>query len=436
MKSTIKMAVQIDYNNQIRNELENITIISYNCHGFNQGVILLNQFCDKQGLYIDLICIQEHWLTSNNLFLLENLSKDYEFIGISAMDDVTSNSVLKGRPFGGCGFLIKSSYAKNVTAEICKKRFAIIIIDTFAYITVYLAKFKNEIDLDILVEILSEIEECIVQLNPTGLIFCGDLNMCLHRGSNSIQVKLFLEFLNRYQLSLCNLLIHCDVDYTYCHESLQHYSYIDYFAISDNITGSLVDFNIFENAMNLSDHNPVFIKVLLPKNTKPQHVDNVAQHGSACKSKIHKCLRWDHADLAKYYEHTRSMSLPILDLLTNAYDTLMDVVRTDPSLSETVTHFSGYNAETFNAATILIEKTYGSLVHCLASAAEVCIPKKSASESKFWWDDQLTALKNNSVASNSNWIAAGRPMGPLLEQKIKDKRVFQYQIKPKPKIET
>src|SRR6476619_5364669 len=100
------------------------SIISYNLHGFNQGANLLRKFCLSSD-NPDLIFIQEHWMTSANLYKLNHFHKDYSFYGISAMDSVVSNSILRGRPWGGVSVHIKSKHVDKIRFIQCKERFVV-----------------------------------------------------------------------------------------------------------------------------------------------------------------------------------------------------------------------------------------------------------------------------------------------------------------------
>ena len=67
---------------------------SYNFRGWNSGVITLNSFIDS----LDICFIQGHWLTSNLLYKISDISSDFLCVGVSGMDD---SSLLIGRPYGG-----------------------------------------------------------------------------------------------------------------------------------------------------------------------------------------------------------------------------------------------------------------------------------------------------------------------------------------------
>ena len=60
--------------------------------------------CDQY----DLIFLQETWLFKHELSILNNLHVQFEAFGCSAIDD--SNGIVRGRPYGGLGVLIRKSF--------------------------------------------------------------------------------------------------------------------------------------------------------------------------------------------------------------------------------------------------------------------------------------------------------------------------------------
>jgi hypothetical protein len=55
---------------------------------------------------------------------------------------------------------------------------------------------------------------------------------------------------------------------------------------------------------------------------------------------------------------------------------------------------------------------------------------------KYWWSDELTALKNNAIDSNNLWIAAGKPSsGITAENRKRDKYSYKLAIKKQKKNE-
>jgi hypothetical protein len=76
--------------------------MSYNCRGWNSGVITLNSL-------INVCFVQEHWLISNHLHKINKISSA---VGVSGMDD---SVLISGRPYGGCSILYRKSLSSSVT---------------------------------------------------------------------------------------------------------------------------------------------------------------------------------------------------------------------------------------------------------------------------------------------------------------------------------
>ena len=61
-----------------------VNIVSYNMHGFNQGILELKSLCQIEKY--DIIFIQEHWLSSDQLSNFDYFKNDYCVYCTSAMD--------------------------------------------------------------------------------------------------------------------------------------------------------------------------------------------------------------------------------------------------------------------------------------------------------------------------------------------------------------
>src|ERR1700743_1948336 len=88
-----------------------LKICSYNMHGFNNGRPLLESLCDTH----DIILLQEHWLSSNDLYKLDSVNDKFNCHGVSAMDEKLSSGILVGRPFGGVAILWKNELSNFIT---------------------------------------------------------------------------------------------------------------------------------------------------------------------------------------------------------------------------------------------------------------------------------------------------------------------------------
>ena len=93
------------------NNINYCNIASYNLRGLNQGQPFLEQLMKTY----NLILIQEHWLSPDDLFKLSKLNDDFLCLASSAMGQKVSQNILVGRPFGGVGILYNQHLIKNIT---------------------------------------------------------------------------------------------------------------------------------------------------------------------------------------------------------------------------------------------------------------------------------------------------------------------------------
>ena len=78
------------------------SVASYNMHGFRQGLPCLIDLCSTY----DIVFVQEHWLSTPDLHLL-NVRAEHIVSLSSAMDDAVARGVLRGRPFGGVAIFVR-----------------------------------------------------------------------------------------------------------------------------------------------------------------------------------------------------------------------------------------------------------------------------------------------------------------------------------------
>jgi len=83
-----------------------LSVLSFNCHGFNIGT---QTYLQSLRTKFDVILLQETWLSNENFVQLNNISPDYTVVHSSAMEDKLQSGYMYGRPFGGTAVLYKSS---------------------------------------------------------------------------------------------------------------------------------------------------------------------------------------------------------------------------------------------------------------------------------------------------------------------------------------
>ena len=98
-----------------------IKLRSHNVHGFGTSKDFLYQSCNNNDFSI--LAIQEHWLRPacrkvKGINQLKVLHPNYDAFGSSAMDSQVETSIMKGRPFGGTGFIFDRILSNCLRARV------------------------------------------------------------------------------------------------------------------------------------------------------------------------------------------------------------------------------------------------------------------------------------------------------------------------------
>jgi len=380
------------------------TIVTYNLHGFNQGSVLVNNYCSSN--IADFMLLQEVWLTPDSLSKIDEIAPGYYCFSVSSMETAVSCGLLKGRPFGGLAILVKNCHRKLCSLVCSNDRLIAIKYKDILLINVYFPCASKEDYKDISIDLIGQLEDLLIRPDIRSVIIGGDFNCTLDVDSwSSRQIT---ELMRDYNMEACtNLGVDISaVNYTYVHESLSHYSYLDYFIVSKNLCPSVCSLEICDDEPNFSDHLPVLLK--LRDFIKPYSVTNSSSSQKAASSCFKN--RWDHADLLSYYELTRLGLQPLLETIRNSCSELHNS--------------NSSNVETF------INSVYYSIVCVLHDAARQTVPRIKVNALKFWWDQELQELKQQSVASHKLWVDAGRPRsGNVFVARNQHRRRYKLTIK-------
>lgn len=424
-----------------------IQFISYNMHGFNQGSTFLANVCVSK--LSDFIFIQEHWLTPVKMSQILNFSKSYLGFGISAMDSAISQSILRGRPFGGVAILVRKYLTKSLSCLKCSDRFVILLIDKTVFINVYFPCSTVKDYLNILLAILTNITVVLEEHLDCEIVLGGDFNTNLHE--NSPGSNLIRKFMIDFGLVACNDILPTNCNYTYKHESLHHKSYVDFFLVSSAISNTIAGHCVLDEEINFSDHLPISLDLYLQCNfvcdstNMPQLSVNGASGNNDCVQTRSKSFRWDHANLADYYAASYTVLQPVLNELNvigfdKANNRWIDYSEVS-IINSTCNYYSDAQTDrcvslSLSDAIQLIERLYKKVTVGLYNASKQTIPVIDSGSLKFWWDQELSCLKAAAICSNKKWIAAGKPSnGPIFDEKKQDKYAYRNGIRQKKKKE-
>ena len=406
-----------------------LVIISYNLHGLKgQGGPLLHDLCNL-GKPECIIMVQEHWLPDSQMYLIDSFSPSHTAFGVSAMTKAAETSVLRGRPYGGVSTLIHHKYISIVKNIHCEERFNLLSFGSLIILNVYLPCCQTG-SLPVLINVLDEIDSHLFPYINSPLIIGGDLNCDLTKGSpHAVAV---LDFLNRYNLILCNDIIPPNCSYTYFNDSLGQKSMTDFFLISTQLLNSLAKSGMMDKVLNLSDHLPIKIELNFEGAT-PSPFALATMEPSVppmLDLPLGSRLRWDKAHLPLYYNVSHNVLLPIfnstnggLHKLHNTHDLYSLIDMDTPALTSQV---AASRAE----AVQMIEFIHDQLVEALSTASINSVPRLKPTKLKHWWNADLNRLKGAANAALKIWRGAGKPpTGEIFEKFKKSKKEFKTAIK-------
>ena len=373
-----------------------LRIVSYNMHGFNQGAPTITDLLAEDN--VDIVMLQEHWLTPANLSKFSSLSPNYFMYGSSAMSNSVEKSILVGRPFGGVMFLIKNMLRVCTEFIYSSDRYAIIRVANFILINVYFPCKGTDSRQLICQDILDDIWSHRERFMHCNCLLGGDLNADL--SGNEGTANIINSFLLSHDFTNCDKSLYKSP--TYVNDALNHESVIDYF-FSDDL--SVSNYDVLDPAINFSDHLPIAVTCPVDSSCIKS-----AKKQSKCDENVVTQLRWDHGDMLSYYLYTGEILQPVL----------VEVDKLDNYFSTTSSKNYEFDIQ------LQIDIIYSKIVSILATGAELYIPVRKKSFYKYWWDESLNLLKLELQKSTEMWKACGKPRsGQIFQKHQTDKNAYR-----------
>src|SRR6266516_6187781 len=227
----------------------NLNVVTYNLHGINQGLSYLQVLL----LSNDILCVQEHWLSSAESNILYNLNKAFTTVASFSVDSVLVKGIVRGRPFGGLAIFVRSSILQKYKIVCKRDRLIVLQVNNVLIFNVYMPCNDDELFTDILGSISDFI--CNKSVDVDYCIAAGDFNLNFRQSDPLWNV--FNCFLNSCNLCLTVDDISDSSAFTYRHQSLHHTSLIDYILVSKNLSHLVAQVKLQDSGLNLSDHIPV-----------------------------------------------------------------------------------------------------------------------------------------------------------------------------------
>ena len=365
-------------------------LVTYNLHGLNSGRAGLFELCCNSQVHV--IAVQEHWLSNSNLHLLNDIHPDFVGFGISSMTNRLCTEVYRGRPYGGVGFLWRKSCsdkigigAKAPSGRILSISLSLDSTEVINIVTVYLPVFSSNSNYALeLAECVGFIENIIN--DGRSVVILGDMNFQCDDSNDGF--KSFSSTLSEYNIRHCDEYIDTGNCVTYHNPYLNQSSFIDHVFVSNSIRLDILNAEVQDSGINLSDHIPIIY-----------HFNWSLNNSVGCKKPSRQptkqySWRWDRSFLPRYYE--------LSDL------ELRNVVV--PNLHNCCL---GCSCNTHCAS---INIYYENIVAALHQAACKSIRRVPCHSLKPYWNDELDNLKNDSIFWHNLWTDAGRPSSGVLQR--------------------
>jgi exonuclease III len=155
-------------------------VMSYNCRGFN---VHKTGYIRSLLLRTDILFLQEHWLSGDQLRLLGDIDPQFVYVGVSGFGN---SEILCGRPFGGCAIMWRSSLLASFeivstsSRRICALRMTSEEIKLL-FVNVYMPYEGDEGMTAEFADELNVIENLVNDNNDCHIIIGGDFNVDFSR---------------------------------------------------------------------------------------------------------------------------------------------------------------------------------------------------------------------------------------------------------------
>ena len=226
-----------------------ITIGTHNVNGFARNKQFLRSQCDHNPNSIR--AYQEHWLKPpykkiNGVNQLRNLHADFDGFGTSAMKKAVDSQIIKGRPYGGTGFIYNKKFSKSLKPllDFSHERVTAMRLDTASHpillINVYFPYYNSrdiETHMSLYRDTIGFVENVIMQNPDCKTMILADLNCNLFDVRHPY-TKLVREMMNRHNLISCfDTVENFDKQSSYTRYDVKTGSYtlIDGILISDDL---------------------------------------------------------------------------------------------------------------------------------------------------------------------------------------------------------
>ena len=205
---------------------------------------------------------------------------------------------------------------------------------------------------------------------------------------------------------------------------------IDFFAMHSSLCDGIKVNQVLDIEPNFSDHLPVMVSII---SENLNHLwSRISDYKIHSKPKGNsepqiKVLRWDHCDKMSYYFNTYNNLYAVNEKLNLIDDKCVkDCLCSHKIIPKGEHKAVDTNYELCNA----ISEFYSDIVLAFKNSAVNCVPLTQKNFYKYWWDQELDSLKDESIAAHEAWKCAGKPRsGEIFEHKKLVKSLYKQSVR-------
>ena len=398
-----------------------LKIRSHNINGFASSSEFIRRQCDDGSFSI--LAMQEHWLRPSfrkqkGINKLKILHPEYDAFGTSGMSDQIDQRILKGRPYGGTGFLFKKDLSNSIRARVDLKHNRVTVLelntshDKILLINAYLPYFNPSNITEQLTEYrdtLAFIENIMTTNSNHKFILLMDMNCNIFAPQNAFS-ELIHDIMSEYDLvSSFDFSPNFDhnVEYTRFDIKRNSYTLIDGILLSRSLTNIVESSQICHSHDNVSDHLPIEITISV------EICDFFRE-----PSKITNYIPWS----------------TLSDVELSNYQTAMTHALRQITIPSHALNHANHLCDNCDCI-IALETFYKDIIGAI-EMADRSLPRKRHGLAKPFWSPELTDLKKKSLDAHNLWKNCNCPRsGPIYHEKLQTNYNYKLQLR-KSKAET
>ncbi|KAJ2941053.1 hypothetical protein O0L34_g13183 [Tuta absoluta] len=393
-----------------------VRMITFNCKNIKTSLQQVRDMCVEA----DLVALQETWLMTHDLDIIDSINAEFSCVAKSSMD--TSMGVLRGRPYGGIALMWRKSKFPNVAVVDCGSDRLIAIRITkdkrsFMVFCVYLPCDKLD-NLPEFTDCLARMHAIVEESDCSIVYMLGDYNAHPYARFGA-ELKLFCEEHDFVCADIDILGVDSDT-HTFVSDAHGSRTWLDHclttVAGRDTLVSAKVMYGVYS-----SDHLPLRVECNIDHCTWLADGESREQQSELAK------IRWGNRDASQIESYFNYCNKDLIDINSNTCSlSCYGILDCNCNCLNCTAESGDYH--------IVIDTLYHSIVKTLQSCASKssCLrpPKRNKRKPVTGWNFHVAQTHSVARLHYECWLVAGKPStGDIHYQMILAKKVFKNKLK-------